>query len=348
MKKISLLMLLLVAPGLFAQVIDKTVATVKLSKTEVISAKKFQQKVQTLEAQTRAPLSAEDRRKLLDVMVKEILIVQAAGMDNVTVSQAELDKGVERARVAYSVQLKAPRALTEAEFRSLMERSNVSWDEFIAEMRKTLLIQKYVTQKKKAFLDGLVPPTDAEIEDAYLSNSSFFAMPDIVRFKHIFIDTRSLPTKEEREKARARADEILRQIRNGVPFDDLLERSDDELSRYKGGDAGYLRRDDQARREQLGREFFDAIFKLEVNQLSGVLPSNVGYHIIQVTEKQARRVLDLDDRMSADGARTVRDYVRAELLSKKQEDYFKRALEDLAAELRKKASIQIFEENIAS
>jgi len=349
MKHLWLLTLLLVTPALFAQVIDKPVATVKLSKVEAISAKQFRQKVDEIEARTKSPLSQEDRRKLLDLLISEILIDQAAAMENVTVPQAELDARIEMARKTSGAGLNLNRELTDAEFRALLQQSGLSYEQYIEQLRKAVLQQKYVMQKKRAAFDKIAPPTDAEIEDFYQTNKTAFVVPDMVRFKHVYIDTRNLPSKEERDKARERAEEIQRELRGGASFDDLVVKySDDKTSRYKGGDFGYLRRDDQARRQLLGREFFEAPFKMEVGQISGVLQSNIGFHIIRLTEKIPFRLLGVDDAIPPQNSSTVREQISAQLMQRKQAEYYQQALEDLLAELKKKASIKIFEENIAS
>ena len=82
----------------FAQLIDKPVATVKLSKFEVISIQQFRSRIEDLEARTKNKLSVEDRRKLLDLMISDKLISQAAAMENITVTQSELDSRIALAR----------------------------------------------------------------------------------------------------------------------------------------------------------------------------------------------------------------------------------------------------------
>jgi peptidyl-prolyl cis-trans isomerase SurA len=169
----------------------------------------------------------------------------------------------------------------------------------------------------------------------------------MVRFKHIFIDTRNLTDKQEKEKALARAEEISRELKNGAAFDDLVVKySDDKASRYKGGDFGYLRRDDQARKQLLGKEFFEAPFRMKVNESSGVLQSNIGYHIIRITEKIPFRLLALDDPIPPQNTSTARQEISAQLMLKKQADLYQQVLQDLLAELRKKAEIKIFEDNL--
>jgi peptidyl-prolyl cis-trans isomerase SurA len=350
MKRIFLLAaaLLLATPIVFAQLIDKPVATVKLSKFEVISVKQFRKQIEDLEARTQNQLSMDDRRKLLDLLIGEMLISQAAAMENITVSQGEIDSRIAIARQTGGLGLNLNRELTEQEFRQLLQQSGLSWEEYIDQLKKAILQQKFVMEKKRALFEKIAPPKEAEIEDFYEANKTAFVAPDMVRFKHIYIDTRNLASADEKNKARIRAEEISRELRNGATFDDLVVKySDDKNSRYKGGDFGYLRRDDQARRQLLGKEFFEAPFKMNVGEISGVLQSNIGFHIIRVTEKIPFRLLALDDPIPPQNNSTVREQISAQLLQQKQAEYYQQALMDLLAELKKKAEIRIFEENLS-
>ena len=351
MKRIILLAavpFLLVTPLVSAQLIDKPVATVKLSKFEAISAKQFRQQIEDLEARTQNQLSMDDRRKLLDLMISEKLISQAAEMESISVSQGEIDSRVALARQTGGMGLNLNRELTEQEFKQLLQQSGLTWDEYIKELKKAILQQKFVMEKKRALFESVPPPSEAEIADFYDANKTAFVAPDMVRFRHIYIDTRNLASAGEMDKARARAEDISRELRNGAAFDDLVVKySDDKNSRYKGGDFGYLRRDDQARRQLLGREFFEAPFKMNVGEISGVLQSNIGFHIIRLTEKIPFRLLALEDPIPPQNNSTVRDQIGAQLLQQKQAELYQQALMDLLGELKKKAEIRIFEENLS-
>ncbi len=331
----------------FADVIDKPVATVKLTRQEAITVKQFRQKVETLESRSRVTLSLEDRKKLLDLLISEILIKQGAAQENVTVTQAEVAQRMEQARKSGAMSLNLNRDLTEAEFKSLVEQSGIGWEEYSDQLQKSILTQKYVMQKKRTAFDAVAQPSEAEILDFYETNKAAFVVPDMVRFKHIYIDTRNLTDKQERDKALARAEEISRELKNGAAFDDLVVKySDDKASRYKGGDFGYLRRDDQARKQLLGKDFFDTPFKMKVNESSGVLQSNIGYHVIRITEKIPFRLLALEDSVPPQNTSTVRQEISAQLMLKKQADLYQQVLQDLLAELKKKAEIKTFEDNL--
>ena len=332
---------------LFAQTIDKPAATLKLEKFEVITIKQFQQKISAIETATRTTLSVEDQKKLLDLQVGELLIQQDAEKMKISVTQAELNARIKQTQQLYALQLKMNRELTDSEFASLLQRNGLTWDQFVKQLEKTMIAQKYVMLKKKPFFDAIPEPDNNEIEDFYQSNKTAFVSPDLVRFRHIYIDTRNLQSKAERNKAGDRASEIYRELQNGTSFEDLVVKySDDKNSRYRGGDFGFLRRDDQARKQLLGKDFFEAPFKMEVSDISNVLKSNIGYHIIKIVEKMPFKLLELDDKIPPQNQFTVKEEIKAQLLQQKQGQYYQRALLDLLDDLKKKAEIKIFEKNL--
>ncbi|MBA7656568.1 Chaperone SurA [subsurface metagenome] len=350
MRKIIFKILFLLAATnlIFADLIDKPAATVKLGKLEVIMVKQFRQKIDVIEDRTRSTLTLEDRKKFLDLLIGEILINQAAAKDNISVTNSELNARIKLARQTGGLSLNLNRELTELEFKSLIQQSGLSWDEYIEQMKNVIIQQKYVMQKKQPFFESLSELTDAEIEDFYQSNKTAFVAPDIVRFKHIYIDTRNLSEKQEKDKAHQRAGEIYRELQSGTAFEDLVVKySDDKSSRYKGGDFGYLRRDDQARKQLLGKDFFETPFKMKVGEISDVLQSNIGFHIIKVVEKSPFKLLELNDKIPPQNKKSVKEEIKAQLIQRKQAEYYQQALLELLEELKRKAEIKIFEQNLS-
>ncbi|MCR4404109.1 MAG: tetratricopeptide repeat protein [Candidatus Acetothermia bacterium] len=107
-------------------------------------------------------------------------------------------------------------------------------------------------------------------------------------------------------KARARIEEIKRQLDAGADFAELAKQySEDEGTAQKGGDLGWFQRG------QMVKEFEEAAFALQVGQLSGIVRTQYGFHIIK-----------LEDRRPASTFEEVKDQVRSAYLSEKKEDQF--------------------------
>jgi peptidyl-prolyl cis-trans isomerase SurA len=86
---------------------------------------------------------------------------------------------------------------------------------------------------------------------------------------------------------------------------------------------------------------------MKVNETSGVLQSSIGLHIIKITEKLPFRLLTLDDSIPPQNTSTVRQEISAQLVLRKQAEIYQKVLMDLLSELKKKAEIKIFEENLS-
>ena len=95
-----------------------------------------------------------------------------------------------------------------------------------------------------------------------------------------------------------------------------------------------------------GQEFVDSVFLMNEGDVSSVLTSKLGYHIVKVTEYHQAKLLALDDTISPESTETVREYIAQLLIGRKNQLVLQKALEELIEELKNQAEINIFEENI--
>ena len=342
----ALLALAAFAPT-WGQSLDKPAATVKFVRSEVVTVSQLQRQVGPLETQAKRSLTLAERKAVLDGLVARILIQQAAERDKVVVSDAELNAKLDEYRKAQSQALNIGRDLTDAEFQQLVKNSGVLWDEWLKNFKYNLLLNDYAMFKNKNLPSQIVPVTDQDISDAYDANKSSYFVDDIVTLRHIFIDTRQLTTKEDRDKAAKRADDILKELKGGALFSDLVMKySDDPLSKYSGGVFGSLLRSDAQHKQLYGAAFFDAVFKLKKGETSGVLQSNLGYHIVQVTDRFSAKLLGLDDKIPPANTNTVREVIKSSLTVQGQTDAISKVLNGVVADLKKQADIKVFDDNL--
>ena len=129
-------------------------------------------------------------------------------------------------------------------------------------------------------ISGRVRPTDAELRDYYEANQARFETPPEVRARHILIKARG-KDPAAREAARAEAAEVLSMLKSGASFADLAKsRSDDPGTASKGGDLGWFPRG------MMVKPFEDAAFSLEKGELSDVVETPFGYHVILVLDRK--------------------------------------------------------------
>ena len=349
MKRIILVAVMSCAlvPLIAAQVLDKPAATVRLTKTESITVSVFQKSSTAMEAQARRSLTTDERKQLLDALVGNILILQAAARDNVVVSEAELKNAVGEYQKQMGQMASLGRAMTDAELQQYVKNNGMTYDAFQKQIRDQQTVLDYVRKKKPAVFEVSRTASDQEIQDFYDANKSNFFVNDMVTARHIFVDTRQLTSKDDRDKAARHADDILKELKGGAAFNDLVMKySEDNKSKYSGGLLNTFFRNDTQARQILGAAFFDALFKLKKGETSGVLQSNAGFHIVQVTEKVDARLLSLTDKVPPVNTMTVKEAINASIVTQRQADAYKAGLSDIVAELKKQAEIKVFDDNI--
>jgi parvulin-like peptidyl-prolyl isomerase len=338
----------LLAPALWAQVLDKPAATVRLTKTQSVTVGQLQKVVAPLEAQAKRPLSKEERKAALDSLVSTLLVEQAAERDKVVVSDAELKASVQDYETQLGQAGNMGRAMTDAELQQYLQRSGVAWTDFQKQMKSRLTLIAYAKAKRRSQIESTKAVTADEVTSYYENNKSKFFMDDMVTLRHIFIDTRPLLSKEDKDRAQKRAEDIVKELKGGASFADLVMKySEDTNTKYRGGEFGNFFRSDPNARQLFGQDFLDAVFKLKKGDTSGVIQSNLGYHIVQVVNRLDAKLLTLDDKVPPLNQVTVRDAIKQNLAQQRQAEALQSALNDIVTELKKTAEVKIFDDNIA-
>jgi peptidyl-prolyl cis-trans isomerase D len=126
----------------------------------------------------------------------------------------------------------------------------------------------------------------ADVERAYNNNLEQYTTPEQVRASHILLKTEG----KDDAAVKARAEDILKQARGGANFADLAKKvSEDEASAKNGGDLDYFGRG------RMVPEFDTAAFAMQPGQISDLVKTQYGYHIIQLVDKKAGTTRTLAD-----------------------------------------------------
>ena len=186
---------------------------------------------------------------------------------------------------------------------------------------ETRSVQAIVADMAKVAESIQVP--DVQILAYYNSHKDQYRTPERVKARHILLSTTGKP-KDDVPKIKAKADDLLKQIKAGADFAKLAEKnSEDPGSASKGGDLGWVVRG------QMVKNFEDTVFSLKPNEISNVVTTEYGFHIIQVTEKEQARLRSLDEvkpeivgtlrnQIVFDRLQAVADQARAELVKAPQ------------------------------
>ena len=281
-----------------------------------------------------------------DVLARKLFGAITAGV-NVTpaeVEQAYKDKNI-KVKFQYAIlnlaDIQKQINPTETELKAFYEANKVSYQNAIPEKRR---LRYFVLLDKDA--EGKVTVDAAELQRYYNSHQDEYRLPDRVRVRHILINTPppgpdGKPDQKGVDEARAKAADILKQVKAGGNFAELAKKySQDPSSAVKGGELPW------AQRGGFVAEFEKAAFALNPGQISDLVQTSYGFHIIQTEEKEAARVKPLAE-VKNEIEKTVKAQKASALLDQKAaaaaEAAQKQGLDKAAAQ----AGAQVVESNPA-
>jgi len=320
---------------------DMAVATVRLERTEPISDRQLDETIEAIEQQQGRSLTMAEKKTVLNQLIDQVIILQAAESDRkVSVSEAEVEvAGMEflSQQLAFLGVLPPGAILTDKQqYHQVVEKQGISVEQYEETVRKQLLARKYITLNNEEAFKSIPAATDEELSNEYQRRLDEFLVKDSVWFNHIFFDTSDSNPEESRAKNEKAKEVYNRLINSSATFEELvISESEDEVSKVRGGKIGPVMAGDEVADQLYGSEFIASIFSLEVGELSRVLKSNVGYHIVQITEKKPAQLLPKDNE-------EVSSYLKNVIYAAQYQKIFERVTLNTVEELRKRATISYF------
>jgi peptidyl-prolyl cis-trans isomerase SurA len=260
----------------FSIVIDKIVAVVN---NEVITQREVTRllfplfekykKEYTGKRLENKMLEAED--VVLTQLIDEKLILSEAKRQGIEATGKEIELRLKNVKNRFG---------TEKEFRGALAEQNISLtelrDSFKSDIIKSKLIHKVVGLKV------IIAPS--EVNRYYDEHIDEFMEPKKARVFNILIKNKP----EEKGTALFLANKIKETIKSGGDFKELAKEYSEGPNAKEGGDLGTVKKGEMI------EELDDAIFSLEIGEVSNVIESPLGYHIVKVTEKKPEKTTEFD------------------------------------------------------
>jgi peptidyl-prolyl cis-trans isomerase SurA len=275
-----IILVLIISGASQAEVVDRIVAVVD---KEIILQSELEAQLQFLAIQNRLDLSDQSYRDslaniILDRMIEDKVILVEAGRDtSISVTTKEIDSALNNQIERIRSQFASEEAFLEqlqAEGMTLKQLRSQYRDEIQNQLLKEKLIQKRLEK---------VRVSSGEVKEFYETNrDSLPEKPAGVRLAHILLDTQ--PGQATVDSLLAYAESIRRKAQEGEDFALLAKTYSEDPTSQDGGDLGWFSRG------QLVPEFEEAAFILQPGQISHVVRTQFGFHIIKCTGRREDRV----------------------------------------------------------
>ena len=193
----------------------------------------------------------------------------------------------------------------EAKLKSILSGMNLTEDAIKSQWIQGMAIRKFID---KEFVPK-VAVSEKEIKDYYDSHPDYFKQPEEVRASHILIKVDSKADESQKAEVRKTLEEIEQRIKKGEDFSALAKESSQCSSNSKGGDLGFFRRG------QMVKPFEEAAFSLKPGQVSDIVETRFGYHLIKVVEKKPEGTIPYKDAKDRIQERLKKEKVQKEVSS---------------------------------
>ena len=250
----------------------------------------------------------EIREKILNVLIGQELLWQAANKDKTIASDEEVSQALKQFRAQFE---------NEISFTLKLQSGGYNQASFQKNLKQQLSAQNWI--EKFALKDVVV--SDSEVHEFYLENQQQFVEPEKIRARHILIQVKPEASNSEKEGAMKLLADIKQQIDSGASFEALAKQKSQDSSAAEGGDLGYFERG------QMVKPFETAAFNLAPGEVSAVVETRFGFHLIQLVDRKPQMQYKEEDQ-----AEKIHFYL--------WQQKYRRAVEDAITRLKKSALIE--------
>ncbi len=268
-----------------------------------LTIEKLNWKVQGQEFPTDDDTLGPLKEQILDVIIENNLLLQSAKSENIEIQDVDVDDQVENTINSIKEDFGG-----EEDYRAFLEENWITPEEFQDFLKNYLIGNEYIVGLYEKLTED-IKVSDEEVSKYYQENIKQFD-PSTVEAKHILAET-----KEQ-------AEEVEKKAKNGEDFDALMEEYRDKEGIREAADLG------EFTFTRMVPEFSEAAFALEPGDISDVVETANGFHVIKVEDKNMEEVQKLDE---------VKDSIKAQLESNAAQEAFLEHYNQLKEKIEVKA-----------
>lgn len=295
-------------------VVDRIVAVVNQEIITLSEVEKwagpFQEEIQTKDRLERRERVHEVYRKVVEKLIEEKLIDQEVKRSGVKVTSKEIEGALE--------EVKRRNAATQEDLEKALANEGLTLEAYKKEIEKRLQRMKLINWAVKVESKA----EERELRDFYQKNFDQYRSNESYRPSQILFLVPKEVTPEEIQEIRKKCQKVFEKVKGGEDFGEMALLYSEDISAKDRGDLGYFKRG------ELLPELEKEALRLQVGEVSGIIRTNLGFHIIKLLDRKGGTPLPFEE---------VKEKVKADYYDKEMEKAFQQFL----GTLKEKSVIEI-------
>ena len=259
---------------------DATVAIVNdipITEADVtLEVKRIQFQAKAMQKPLDPSMMLSMREKVIDSLINRELLLQQSKAKGITTNESDIDNSIDQIKR----RLEAGQS-----FESLMVEMGITMETMRTQVGQASAIQKLL--EVEVYPQAIVSEKESRI--FFENNPQYFKKPEEVKASHILIQVAPDASDEEKLAAREKIEDIQKKIAAGDDFANLARQYSEGPSSTNGGDLGYFDR------KKMVKPFSDAAFELKPGQVSNIVETRFGFHLIKVFDKKSKSTYEFED-----------------------------------------------------
>jgi len=283
---------------------------VDIIKAELERAKKI---ILSRNQMGQATMNDEMSKKVEEAALNQIIAKELLYQDGKKLEIKDLDKRVQEKVAENKARFKSP-----ADYEKALKEMDMTEKEVETFTKEDMVIGNLIETK----IVATAKVTDDEAKKFYNDNKDKFRREESVRASHILVAADQKASAEDKKKAKEKAESLLKQLKGGADFAELAKKESSCPSSAQGGDLGFFGKG------QMVPEFEKAAFGLKPGEVSDVVETQFGYHIIKVAEKKDAETVPFEE-------------AKERIVQFLTQQKVQKGISDRVEELRKKGKVEI-------
>ena len=252
----------------------------------------------------------ETEMRILDQLIDEKLVDQEAKRLQIVITEKEVDLGIRDVR--------ENNKLSDEQFKQVLEGEGMTFERYREELKNQMQKMRLLDQEIKS----KIQVREEEVEEYYTQHTQDFNTPPEVKLQQILLMIPPQSTEQDISQLRQKAEGLLKRIKEGEDFSGLAALHSQDASAASGGTIGFFKRG------ELMPLLNDVAFSLPAGEVSQVIQTPQGFHIIKLLEKREREKMTKEE---------LHKEIQGILYNQKLDEKFKQWLNDL----RKKSYLSV-------